>query len=442
MTDLSNATRSMEDIAGYIELDMTQFQDIDDVISRRKYYEQVFESAIEEVLSECHPSAIVVSSHEHSNGTTGWAARHMSQTAFRQHVSVFQLEDDCSNAEISHLFFPDGLHHPSTIGGKVIVGRERAGPAETIASKIQKKIREVRTHMNDGGESCGGVKREAFVTMVGGPDFVGYASGALILQKTLRAVGSTRPLVAIVQPDIPASAALMLSAAGIKTHSIPRFEVPANVRKTLGVPKWLAGFQKLSVWKLDQYDRLIWLDADTVVLENIDELFDLKLPGKDWVAAAPDWNFCSFHPEKVCSGLMIIAPSSETFKAMMDWCVSRPDDFTFRNGDQVVLNGFFQGRIVRVSTDFMMFTEACSNCQKVGKIPHATAKVMSFTGPKPWEDRWKNTVTTTCPQYKSNLTQIIKESGPVANPFLIPNIDCRAPYYCYWFDLVDGKYHI
>jgi inositol 3-alpha-galactosyltransferase len=32
-------------------------------------------------------------------------------------------------------------------------------------------------------------------------------------------------------------------------------------------------------------ERLVFLDADMLVRRNMDELFDLELPGKDWIAA-------------------------------------------------------------------------------------------------------------------------------------------------------------
>ena len=48
-------------------------------------------------------------------------------------------------------------------------------------------------------------------------------------------------------------------------------------------------FTKLHSWRLTQYDKCVFLDADTIVLQNIDDLFE-----RDPFAAAPDsgWPDC------------------------------------------------------------------------------------------------------------------------------------------------------
>jgi len=35
-------------------------------------------------------------------------------------------------------------------------------------------------------------------------------------------------------------------------------------------------FSKLNIWKIVDYDKLVYLDADTIVLENIDNLFNYE----------------------------------------------------------------------------------------------------------------------------------------------------------------------
>ena len=34
-------------------------------------------------------------------------------------------------------------------------------------------------------------------------------------------------------------------------------------------------FTKINIWKQTEYSKLIYLDADTLVLKNIDELFEI-----------------------------------------------------------------------------------------------------------------------------------------------------------------------
>jgi alpha-N-acetylglucosamine transferase len=53
---------------------------------------------------------------------------------------------------------------------------------------------------------------------------------------------------------------------------------------------------KLRVFGLTQYERLILIDSDMIFLRGMDELFDMELPGRDWIAAAPA---CTCNPFKI-----------------------------------------------------------------------------------------------------------------------------------------------
>lgn len=55
----------------------------------------------------------------------------------------------------------------------------------------------------------------------------------------------------------------------------------------------------------DEYDRIVFLDADTLVLENIDELFECE-------------PFCAVmrHSELLNSGVVVITPSRELYRHM------------------------------------------------------------------------------------------------------------------------------
>jgi alpha-N-acetylglucosamine transferase len=53
---------------------------------------------------------------------------------------------------------------------------------------------------------------------------------------------------------------------------------------------------KLAVFGLTEFERIILVDADMLFLRPMDELFDLQLPGDDWIAAAPA---CVCNPFKI-----------------------------------------------------------------------------------------------------------------------------------------------
>jgi glycogenin glucosyltransferase len=73
------------------------------------------------------------------------------------------------------------------------------------------------------------------------------------------------------------------------------------------------------------------LDADTIVVQNVDELFD-----RPAIAAAPDF----FLPDRFSSGVMVLEPNRDTFATMVQE-LSRFESCD--GGDQGFLNNFFAG---------------------------------------------------------------------------------------------------
>lgn len=96
----------------------------------------------------------------------------------------------------------------------------------------------------------------------------------------------------------------------------------------------LDNFAKLRLWQLEDYESVVFLDADTVVISNIDRLFDYP----EFCAAPNVYESLSdFH--RMNSGVFTARPSQTTFTAMMA-SLDVPDAF-WRRTDQSFLQSFF-----------------------------------------------------------------------------------------------------
>lgn len=82
--------------------------------------------------------------------------------------------------------------------------------------------------------------------------------------------------------------------------------------KLLGRPELDVTFTKLNTWELVQYSKVVFLDADTLVVQNIDVLFD-----SDEFSACPDIGW----PDCFNSGVFVCQPSLDTHKRLMDFAV-------------------------------------------------------------------------------------------------------------------------
>ena len=75
--------------------------------------------------------------------------------------------------------------------------------------------------------------------------------------------------------------------------------------KLLERPELGVTFTKLNCWKLVQFTKCVFLDADTLVIQNSDELFD-----REEFSAAPDAGW----PDCFNSGVFVFVPSHKTYE--------------------------------------------------------------------------------------------------------------------------------
>jgi glycogenin glucosyltransferase len=83
-----------------------------------------------------------------------------------------------------------------------------------------------------------------------------------------------------------------------------------------------------------EFTRIVYIDADCIVLGNIDELFDLTPRDEEIFAASPD----VFPPDKFNAGVMVITPNEDLFALLV---VASSNLTSYDDGDTGLLNAFF-----------------------------------------------------------------------------------------------------
>ncbi|KAM0268353.1 hypothetical protein ACHAPA_005149 [Fusarium lateritium] len=80
---------------------------------------------------------------------------------------------------------------------------------------------------------------------------------------------------------------------------------------------WAESFTKLLIFNQTQYDRVLYLDSDGMVLQPMDELF--KLPPCPVAMPRAYWLYQDEHPSKVLSSqLMVVQPSKVEFERIIE----------------------------------------------------------------------------------------------------------------------------
>ncbi|KAM1300349.1 hypothetical protein ACFX13_011777 [Malus domestica] len=115
-----------------------------------------------------------------------------------------------------------------------------------------------------------GYSKRAFVTFLAGD--ADYVKGVVGLAKGLRKVKSEYSLVVAILPDVPEEHREILRSQGCIVQEIEPIYPPENQIK-FAMAYYVINYSKLRIWNFEEYSKMIYLDADIQVYENIDHLF-------------------------------------------------------------------------------------------------------------------------------------------------------------------------
>lgn len=167
-----------------------------------------------------------------------------------------------------------------------------------------------------------------------------YVPGALVLAHSLKKTGTKHKLAILIDSTtVSAHSQGLIEKAFdevIKIDGEKLFMPVDKVAKKLGRPQLAVTLTKILIWKLTQYDHIMYLDADTVPLKSLDHLFVKYASQKPTeVVCAPDIGW----PDVFNSGVMIIKPDPSVFSYLKDF--SESENPSYDGADQGLLNEAF-----------------------------------------------------------------------------------------------------
>jgi lipopolysaccharide biosynthesis glycosyltransferase len=226
----------------------------------------------------------------------------------------------------------------------------------------------------------------AFVTFLGTEDFL---PGVLALKNSLFCFNNKFPLVIMVTSDISENTIQMLRLLDSQIVIVDHIKNPYHSSDD---PRGFNHmYTKLRVFELVTYDKLVYLDSDMIVCNNIEELF--TLPSMSAVAAGSllarnaSWT-------NLNAGFLVIEPSIELFSRM----IFSVDKLKSKDGsDQGFLHSFFpewQTETIlhadhRYNVPFTYLNEYCNNFNfnfsYIRKKLETNISILHFWGEiKPW----------------------------------------------------------
>jgi len=217
---------------------------------------------------------------------------------------------------------------------------------------------------------------EAWVTLCTNDS---YCLGALTLAASLKRVNTSRKLVCLVSKGVSSSMLPTLNKKFDEVVNVDELDSgdAANL-KLLGRQELGITFTKLRCWTLTQYSKCVFLDADTLVVQNSDELFD-----RDEFSAAPDAGW----PDCFNSGVFVFQPSLDTYNGLLE-CAAKAGSFD--GGDQGLLNTYFGSWATKDISKHLPFVYNMVSSASYSYLPAyqrfgGQVRIVHFIGAtKPW----------------------------------------------------------
>jgi hypothetical protein len=103
-----------------------------------------------------------------------------------------------------------------------------------------------------------------------------YLPGLFTLEYSLRKAGSKYPLVVLYTDSFPAEGHAAVNARGLPKQRVPHL-LPTLPKEYTNDPRFHDTWTKLTAFSLVEYERVVLLDSDMLVRQNMDELMDLEL---------------------------------------------------------------------------------------------------------------------------------------------------------------------
>ncbi|XP_073811975.1 glycogenin 1 isoform X2 [Musca autumnalis] len=206
-----------------------------------------------------------------------------------------------------------------------------------------------------------------------------YSLGALVLAHSLRRAGTVHKLAVLVTPGVSESMREKLKDVYnvVQEVNVMDSQDAANLA-LLSRPELGITFTKLHCWRLVQFEKCVFLDSDTLILQNCDELFE-----REEFSAAPDVSW----PDCFNSGVFVYKPSQETYNKIVEFALKNG---SFDGGDQGLLNQYFADWATTDITKRLPFlynvTAYASYCYLPAfKQFRDKIKILHFAGKmKPW----------------------------------------------------------
>jgi glycogenin glucosyltransferase len=176
----------------------------------------------------------------------------------------------------------------------------------------------------------------AYVTVVTN---MSYFAGLSVLAKSFKRTKAKYPLFVLVPQKADPELKQRIHTLKLSVIESDDILIDEDFQKANRVSSWNQTFFKLNIMNLVQFDKIVFVDADMLLLQNIDHLFEYPSISATTGGKAANPEYVEFN-----SGLLVIEPSEEIFRELLGCVVpaiKRKTALGLGYGDQDVFNEYY-----------------------------------------------------------------------------------------------------
>lgn len=205
-----------------------------------------------------------------------------------------------------------------------------------------------------------------------------YLDGSIALIKSLRYHKCSNDIVIMVTKDVSKKSRQILLKLEVILIDIEEIHYKGKLSHLIEDRygkqnnSWMM-FTKLNIWKQSQYHKLLYIDADTVVLNNTDFIFNIN---EQFSAVLGGSKYHKYHG--IEAGVLLLHPSIDIYNKLID--AMNSDNYDLRMSDQTLINDFF------LKHDKINYLDNKWNRLQKKNSDIKDAYIYHWNGDKPWNN--------------------------------------------------------
>ena len=285
------------------------------------------------------------------------------------------------------------------------------------------------------------MKEKTFITVLTSES---YFEGVLALNESLKRVKAKYPLTVLINNNISKETENKLIEREMKIIRKENIKLDSNITKKNDVKNtsyWNNTFDKLLIFELTEFEKLVYLDSDMYIRNNIDNLFE-----KDDMSAVIDKRYNPLILEswkKLNSGLMVIKPKENILEGLMEalrTVESKRETF----GDQDVLQEYYNNwdnkselHLQDIYNVFFPYLDYHTHIQNM-KLEDISVVHFVFAD-KPWYIKGEKRVEKYLERVNNHLKEMgEREKDPIVKDCIIVGNRDRTAILEEYFEILDS----